>query len=93
MQIVEILTHQRQGLNLFCIFNTVAVDVLAIQGGKASAVMVLIYFSQNVHRPGVNWNIKMLSYQYRNSHYKDKMVVSQLSFLYNDPFFNGKSYT
>ena len=37
---------------------------------------------ETVLHPGAHFSVKMLSSQYRNSHYKDKRI-SQLSYLYN----------
>ena len=40
-QVAEILPHVRQELNLFYIANIMGADVLATQGARASAFMIL----------------------------------------------------
>ena len=42
-----------------------------------------------IQTPGVWFNIKILSYQYRNSHCGDKMIL-RLSNLHNGIFFTGR---
>ena len=39
-QVIEILPHVRQELNLFYIVNIMGADVLATQGARASATML-----------------------------------------------------
>ena len=68
-----------------------AVDALVTQGARAAAPMVSSYFSWSipVSAPGLWFNIKMLSYQYRKSHCGDKTVVRS-SYLHNGISYTGK---
>ena len=42
LKIIEILPRIRPGLNLFYMVNIMFADVLAMQGARASATMILI---------------------------------------------------
>ena len=80
--------------------KNVVVLLTSFQCNKAAVTLVpcLLYFCQFVAGlvPSHNWpggclNMKMSSYQYRNSHYKNK-IVSWLSYLFNWNPYTGRGW-
>ena len=62
----------------------------ALETVRLTALNVLYGIRQWLWRPGACLNIKMSSWQYGNSHYKDK-TVSRPSYLYNGNPIPGKT--